>query len=83
MYFLIATSFLKSDFVVCADKATVQPYAEMLNCQIGSFPIKYLGMPVSYSGLKCANWVFVDNKFVGQCEHGCVMFCPWEVMLLK
>lgn len=50
--------------MVIGDEATVQMYADMFNCQIGLFPIKYLGMPVSHSRLKCSNWVFVDNKFV-------------------
>jgi hypothetical protein len=28
-------------------------YAEIFSCQIGSFPIKYLGVPVSPSRLEC------------------------------
>lgn len=43
-------NFLKSEmFSVCADDDTMKLYADMFNCQIGSFPIKYLGMPVSYA----------------------------------
>lgn len=40
----------------------------MFNCQIGSFPTKYLAMPVSYTGLQCSDWLFVDTKFLTQCE---------------
>uniref|UniRef100_A0A8I6X3W8 Uncharacterized protein n=1 Tax=Hordeum vulgare subsp. vulgare TaxID=112509 RepID=A0A8I6X3W8_HORVV len=61
-------NFLKSDiFLVGADDDTMRNYAEMFNCEIGPFPIKYLGMPVSYAGLKCSDWLFVDEKFI---SHG-------------
>lgn len=60
--------FLKSDiFSVWANDDTMRNYAEMFNCEIGSFPIKYLGVPVSYPGLKGSEWKFVDDKFV---NHG-------------
>jgi hypothetical protein len=39
-------NFLKIElFAMCEDESTVPLYAEMFNCQIGSFPFKYLGMP--------------------------------------
>ena len=61
-------NFLKSEiFSVGADDDTVRKYSEMFNCDIGSFPIKYLGVPVSYTGLKSCDWMFVDDKFV---SHG-------------
>ena len=61
-------NFMKSEiFSIRADDTTMQKYAEMFNCQIGNFPIKYLGMPVSYAGLKCSEWLFVDDKFI---DHG-------------
>ena len=37
------------------DEKTLQ-YADLFNCQIGSFPIKYLGVPVSPSRLHVADW---------------------------
>uniref|UniRef100_A0A8I7B9N1 Reverse transcriptase domain-containing protein n=1 Tax=Hordeum vulgare subsp. vulgare TaxID=112509 RepID=A0A8I7B9N1_HORVV len=61
-------NFLKSEiFLVGADDDTMRNYADMLNCEIGAFPIKYLGMPVSYPGLKWSDWIFVDDKFI---SHG-------------
>lgn len=61
-------NFLKSEiFSVGADDETMRNYAEMFNCEIGSFPIKYFGMPVSYAGLKGNDWLFVDDKFT---SHG-------------
>ena len=38
------------------------------NCQIGHFPMKYLGVPVSYSTLRAIDWDFVDDKFLKCCE---------------
>jgi hypothetical protein len=37
-------------------------YAEMFNCQVGLFPIKYLGVPVSPSRLKVINWLPLVEK---------------------
>ena len=31
-------------------------YAEIFNCQVGSFPLKYLGVPISPSRLHVKNW---------------------------
>ena len=47
----------------------MQMYAEMFNCQMGSFPSKYLGMPVSYAGLQCIDWLFVDDKIIDRCDN--------------
>uniref|UniRef100_A0A8I6XWR9 Reverse transcriptase domain-containing protein n=1 Tax=Hordeum vulgare subsp. vulgare TaxID=112509 RepID=A0A8I6XWR9_HORVV len=61
-------NFLKSEILlVGADDDTMRNYADMSNCEIGAFPIKYLGMHVSYAGLKCSDWLFVDDKFI---SHG-------------
>jgi len=45
-------NFSKSEIVVIHDFDNVaSSYAEIFNCQIGNFPIKYLGVPVSPSKL--------------------------------
>lgn len=36
-------------------------YADMSNCQGGSWPIKYLGVPVSGSRLHVEDWVPVEE----------------------
>lgn len=39
-----------------------QTYAELFNCQIQLFPIKYLGVPVSPSRLHVIDWLpFIDK----------------------
>ena len=43
------------------DEKTLQ-YADLFNCQIGSFPIKYLVVPVSPSRLHVADWVPLIEK---------------------
>jgi hypothetical protein len=39
-----------------------QTYVEIVNCQVGLFPIKYLGVPVSPSRLKVIDWLPLINK---------------------
>jgi hypothetical protein len=50
-------NFSKSEIVVINDHDNiVLAYAEIFNCQIGYFPIKYLGVPVSPSRLHVIDW---------------------------
>ena len=37
-------------------------YAEPFNCQIGTFPIKYLGVPISPSKLHVKDWIPLVEK---------------------
>ena len=37
-------------------------YAGIFNCQVGSFPIKYLGVPVSPSRLHISDWLPLIEK---------------------
>lgn len=37
-------------------------YAEIFNCQIGIFPVKYLGVPVSPSRLHVVDWLPLTEK---------------------
>ena len=39
-----------------------QKYAEIFNCQVGLFPIKYLGVLVSPSRLKVCDWLPLVDK---------------------
>lgn len=50
------------------DENILSTYADMFNCQIGHFPMKYLGVPVSFIGLRCVDWLFLDENFLKCCE---------------
>jgi hypothetical protein len=40
----------------------------MFNCQVGKLPIKYLGIPVTFSKLINIDWDFLDAKMVKKLE---------------
>jgi len=56
-------NFSKSEILLINgdDELEVQ-YSELFNCQIGHFPIKYLGVPVSPSKLHVADWAHLIEK---------------------
>ena len=69
---------------VCAiggDEPNVETYVGMFNLQINSFPFKYLGMHVSYVGLKVYDWSFVDIQLLQKSILGLGMACLWKVVL--
>jgi hypothetical protein len=37
-------------------------YADLYNCQVGSFPLKYLGVPISASRLHVVDWARMEEK---------------------
>lgn len=50
-------NFNKSKIIMINDCENLAPvYAELFNCQIGYFPIKYLGVSVSPSRLHVIDW---------------------------
>ena len=56
-------NFNKSEIIMINDEGNLgQAYAELFNCQIGLFPIKYLGVPVSPSKLQVADWLPLIDK---------------------
>lgn len=56
-------NFNKSEVLMINDEESLgQTYAEILNCQIGSFPIKNLGVPVSPSRLHISDWSHLVEK---------------------
>lgn len=66
MYELMAglkINFYKSEVIVINDKENlVEIYVGIFNCQIGSFPIKYLGAPVSPNRLHLSDWLPLLEK---------------------
>jgi hypothetical protein len=56
-------NFSKSEVIMINgdDERSIQ-IAEMFNCQIGLFPIKYLGVPVSPSRLHVKDWMPIVEK---------------------
>jgi hypothetical protein len=40
----------------------MESYSELLNCQVGKLPMKYLGVPVNFSNLKNIDWELLDAK---------------------
>ena len=52
-------NFMKSEILcVGGDNEKIAFYSELFNCSIAHFPIKYLGVPVSYSTLRSLDWDF-------------------------
>lgn len=56
-------NFLKSEIVLVNwDNLIAKQYADIFNCQVGLFPIRYLGVPVSPSRLHVIDWVPLFEK---------------------
>jgi hypothetical protein len=56
-------NFEKSEVpMVLPDDEKLQSYADLLNCQTGSWPIKYLGTPICARRTTVAEMNFVENK---------------------
>ena len=50
-------NFSKSEvLLIHGDQDKCLSYADIFNCQVGSFPLKYLGVPVSPSRLHVSDW---------------------------
>jgi len=55
--------FSKSEVILInGDNDLCSQYAELFNCQVGAFPIKYLGVPVSPGKLHVKDWVQLEEK---------------------
>jgi hypothetical protein len=50
-------NFMKSEiFMINGDEDITMQYASLFDCQIGTFPILYIGVPVSPNRLHIADW---------------------------
>jgi hypothetical protein len=54
--------FTKSEILTIKWEGWDRKYAKIFNCQVGMFPIKYLGVPVSPSRLHVSDWIPLANK---------------------
>jgi hypothetical protein len=56
-------NFDKTEVVMIrGDNTKVAQYAQIFNCQIGSLPIKHLGVPVSTGRLHIRDWLPLEEK---------------------
>ena len=58
-------NFDKSEVtMIHGDDSRQLVFAEIFNCQTGSFPIKYLGVPVSPGRLLVKDWLSLEEKIL-------------------
>jgi hypothetical protein len=58
-------NFEKSEiFTIGGDNNMDTFYSDLFGCQVGSLPMKYLGVPISSVALKTSDWDYVDGKLV-------------------
>jgi hypothetical protein len=48
---------------VGVDNNTADFYSSLFGCQVGTFPMKYLGVPVTYKNLRVSDLDPLDNFF--------------------
>ena len=82
LYFFELMSGLKINFskseiiLIHGDDFLEIQYAELFNCQIGSFPLKYLGVSVSPGRLHTKDWLPLVEKMRKSLPHGKAAPCP-------
>jgi hypothetical protein len=57
--------FDKSEvLLIGGDNDLAMTYAEVFNCNIEMFPIKYLGVPITAGMLRVIDWFKLEEKYV-------------------
>lgn len=57
-------NFHKSEvFCYGTAKDCEQEYARLFGCQLGSFPFRYLGIPMNHVKLSNKDWACIEEKF--------------------
>jgi hypothetical protein len=65
-------NYQKSEvFGVGIDQEDLVRAARMLNCEVGTFPMKYLGLPISGDKILVKDLDFVPEKLVKKLANGC------------
>jgi hypothetical protein len=58
-------NYQKSEiFLVGGDNNRTDFYSSLFGCQVGTFPMKYLGVPVTYRNLRVSDLDPLDKKFI-------------------
>jgi hypothetical protein len=50
------------NLLIGGDNNLVVAYAKLFNCQIGSFPLQYLGVPISAGRLHVIDWAKLEEE---------------------
>jgi hypothetical protein len=89
MYELMAglkINFLKSEILTINDEDDwATTHVDLFNCQVGTFPIKYLGVLVSPSKLHVADWLPLVDKSAKKLDvwHGCSLSIAGRTTLIR
>lgn len=78
-------NFRKSEIIMINDHEEWRAvYAEIFNCQLGSFPVKYLGVPISPSRLHVVDWAPLVEKCYKKLEiwKGGHLTMAWRATLI-
>jgi hypothetical protein len=60
----IKINFDKSEIILIGgDNNLVVQYADLFNCQVGMFPMKYLGVPIAHGRLHVIDWTRLEEKY--------------------
>jgi hypothetical protein len=58
-------NYQKSEiFLVGGDNNTAEFYSSLFGCQVGTFPMKFLGVPVTFRNLRVSDFDPLDHKFI-------------------
>jgi hypothetical protein len=55
---------------VGGDNDLALEYANLFNCQVSLFPIRYLGVPISASRLHVSDWAKMEENSAKNLIHG-------------
>jgi hypothetical protein len=76
-------NFDKSEVVIVGgDNALAIQYAELFNCQVGLFPMKYLGVPIAPRRLHVIDWAKMEDKYVKNWMYGKGALSLWQAEIL-
>jgi hypothetical protein len=57
-------NFDKSEVILIGgDNALASQFADLFNCQVGLFPMQYLGVPIAPGRLHVIDWARLEDKY--------------------
>jgi hypothetical protein len=78
-------NFLKNELLsIEGDNNVNRSFAEIFNCQVGMFPVKYLGVPVSAKRLRVIDWLKLEEKLgkkLDTWQGNSLFFCGRTVLI--